>query len=75
MLYLSQRQRNAVLVGQRVLLYNRAKGKQMNESPNEFFARLIAHNEVVKNNIEDELRKERNRQLAIEAIEKARTFA
>lgn len=47
----------------------------MNESPNEFFARLIAHNEVVKNNIEDELRKERNRQLALEAIEKARTFA
>lgn len=57
------------------LLYNRVKGKQMNESPNEFFARLIAHNEVVKNNIEDELRKERNRQLAVEAIERARTFA
>ena len=75
MLYLSQRQRTTALVGQKVLLYNRVKGKQMNESPNEFFARLIAHNEVVKNNIEDELRKERNRQLAVEAIERARTFA
>lgn len=75
MLYLSHRQRTTALVGQRVLLYNRVKGKQMNESPNEFFARLIAHNEVVKNNIEDEMRKERNRQLALEALEKARTFA
>jgi len=74
-LYLSQRQRNAVLVGQRVLLYNRAKGKQMNESPNEFFARLIAHNQVVKN-IEDEAKhKEAMRKAGIEAIEKARTFA
>jgi hypothetical protein len=47
----------------------------MNEAPNEFFARLIAHNEVVRNNIEDELRKERNRQLAREAMERASNSA
>jgi len=64
-----------VIVGQKVLLYNRAKGKQMNESPNEFFARLIAHNQVVKNIEEEAARKEAMRKAGVEAIERARTFA
>jgi len=74
-LYLSHRQRTAVIVGQKVLLYNRVKGKQMNESPNEFFARLIAHNQVVKNIEEEAARKEAMRKAGVEAIERARTFA
>ena len=47
----------------------------MNESPNEFFARLIAHNQVVKNIEEEAAHKEAMRKAGVEAIEKARTFA
>jgi formiminotetrahydrofolate cyclodeaminase len=47
----------------------------MNESPNEFFARLIAHNQVVKNIEEEAARKEAMRKAGVEAIERARTFA
>jgi len=47
----------------------------MNESPNEFFARLIAHNQVVKNIEEEAERKEAIRKAGVEAIERARTFA
>ena len=63
------------LVRQSASLYNRVKGKQMNESPNEFFARLIAHNQVVKNIEEEATRKEAMRKAGVEAIEKARTVA
>ena len=47
----------------------------MNESPNEFFARLIAHNEVLKNIEEEAKHKEAMRKAGVEAIERARTFA
>lgn len=57
------------------LLYNRVKGNEMNESPNEFFARLIAHNEVLKNIEEEATRKEAKRIASIQALENARTFA
>lgn len=47
----------------------------MNESPNEFFARLIAHNEIVKNIEEEAAHKKAMRKAGIEAIERARNFA
>ena len=74
-LYLSQRQRTTALVGHSASLYNIAKGKQMNEAPNDFFSRLIAHNQVVKNIEEEAARKEAMRKAGVEAIERARTFA
>jgi hypothetical protein len=63
------------LVRQSASLYNRVKGKQMNEAPNEFFARLIAHNQVVQNIEEEAARKEAMHRAGVEAIERARNFA
>lgn len=47
----------------------------MNEAPNEFFSRLIAHNQVLKNIQEEAERKEAIRKAGVEALERARTFA
>lgn len=62
------------LVRQSASLYNRVKGKQMNESPNEFFVRLIAHNEVLKNIADEKQAKEDSRIKQVKALEHARSF-
>lgn len=62
------------LVRQSASLYNRVKGKQMNESPNEFFARLIAHNQVVQNIADEKQAKEDSKIKQVKALEYARNF-
>jgi len=50
------------------------KGKQMNESPNEFFARLIAHNQVAQNIADEKQAKEDSKIRQVKALEHARSF-
>jgi hypothetical protein len=47
----------------------------MNESPNDFFIRLIAHNEVQENIRIEAENKEASRIKQVEAIERARNFS